>query len=77
VSIRRFWKEWLDHLLFIGYDVTSTQGFREKNGKAKGSGTRTIYPVETATCWAKSRSLSEPIPYEYGDDLLWRTLFNK
>jgi hypothetical protein len=77
VSIRRFIKEWCDHLLYIGYDVEAKKGSKEKHGKATGSGSRTIYPTETATCWAKSRSLSDPIPYDYGDDALWRALFNK
>jgi hypothetical protein len=68
-SIRAKVKEWADHLLYVGYDI-----FSEK-GKATGGGTRTIYPVERATCLAKSRSLSEPIVYERGSPLLWQKLF--
>ena len=69
-SIRHRVKEWCDHLLYIGFDTHVSD-----DGKASGSGTRTIYPVEMPTHWAKSRSLSEPIPYLHGDDTLWTTLF--
>ncbi len=72
-SIRHKIKEWVDHLLFIGYDV-----FVDDNGKAKGSGTRTIYTQEMPTHWAKSRSLSaDPIPYADEDAILWKKLLNK
>ena len=42
-SVRLRLREWLDHLLFIGYDVECT---KQMDGKAKGQGTRTIYPQE-------------------------------
>ena len=80
ISIRRLMRDWADHMFYIGYDVSvdaADPRRGKKHGKASGSGTRTIYPVETATCMAKSRRLSESIPYEYGDDALWRALFNK
>lgn len=70
-SIRHTLKEWCDHLLFIGYDVAA------KDGKAVGSGTRTIYPNEMPTFTAKSRSLSEPIVYAQGSTELWDKLFPK
>lgn len=70
-SVRHRVKEWCDHLLFIGYDTAV------EDGKATGSGTRTIYPVEMPTHWAKSRTLSDPIVYQRGSAELWEKLFAK
>lgn len=70
-KLREKVKEWCDHLLHLAYDRYV------EDGKAQGSGTRTIYPSEAATFWAKSRTLSEPIPYAKGDAELWRQLFQK
>lgn len=67
-SIRLRIREWLDELSFIGHDVAA------KNGKATASGARTIYPVETAFCMAKSRSISEPLCYVCGDNHYWREI---
>lgn len=69
-SIRHRLKEWCDHLLFVGYDVAVTD-----DGKAMGSGTRAIYPVELPTHWAKSRRLGAPIIYTRGGCELWQQLF--
>lgn len=69
-SIRHSLKEWVDHLLFIGYDIVTN-----RDGKAQGSGTRTIYPCEMPTHMAKSRTLEHPIPFEKGSRALWETLF--
>jgi hypothetical protein len=71
-SIRHRVKEWCDHLLFIGYDTAVNE-----DGKATGAGSRTIYPQEMPTHWAKSRSLSEPIVYADGSPELWVKLFSK
>jgi len=71
-SIRLRVKEWATHLLYIGYDQIVNE-----DGKAKGSGTRTIYPRELPSHLAKSRTLSEPIPYLQGDAELWKQLLNK
>lgn len=68
-SIRHRVKEWADHLIYIGFDTAVS-----KDGKATGAGTRTIYPVELPTWWAKSRSLSDPIPYERGSSEFWKQL---
>jgi hypothetical protein len=68
-SIRLAVKEWLDHLLFVGYDVNVNN-----EGKATGSGTRTIYPVEMPSHMAKSRTLRDPIVYQDGDAELWRSM---
>ena len=68
-SIRLRVREWADHVLFIGYDVTV------KDGKGKGSGTRTIYPCELPFCMAKSRTLAEPMPFPKYDTTLWTHLF--
>lgn len=68
-SIRHRVKEWCEHLLYVGYDVIANA-----DGKGKGSGTRTIYPTEMPTHWAKSRSLSDSIPYDDGSPELWNQL---
>lgn len=70
-SIRHRIKEWADHLLYIGYDTMS------KDGKAVGAGTRTIYPNEMPSWWAKSRSLSRTIPYAKGSADLWNLLLER
>lgn len=64
-SIRHRVREWADHLLFVGYDVVA------KDGKARGSGSRTLYPQETPFCMAKSRKLREPIAVVEGDRSVW------
>lgn len=64
-------KEWADEVLFVSYDVAAA------DGKAKGSGTRTIYSVETATHMAKTRLLDGvPLVFEKGSDALWQALVN-
>jgi hypothetical protein len=60
-SIRLRVREWADHVLFIGYDVAV-----DKDGKGKGSGTRTMHTAELPHCMAKSRTTQEVIPL--GDD---------
>lgn len=68
-SIRLRVKEWCDHLLFIGYDVHSSEG------KASGSGTRCIYPLEQGSCMAKTRTLTDAqIVYEQYSDRLWELI---
>lgn len=64
--------EWCDHFLFIGYDVSVS-----KEGKAKGGGSRAIYPVELPDRKAKSRCLTDQIVYEDGSSELWRLLFGR
>lgn len=71
-SIRHRVKEWCDHLLYVGFDAAVS-----KDGKAQGSGSRTIYPTEMPTHWAKSRSLSDPIVYQRGSPELWNQLFQR
>ena len=68
-SVRLRLKEWLDHLCFIGYDIDTDKG------KASGTGTRSIYPIELPHCMAKSRTLDETIPFERGSAELWQRLF--
>lgn len=67
-------KEWLDHLLCVRFDVAVKEDSKDR-GKASGSGTRTIYPVEQAVHMAKSRSLREPLIYEDGNTEVWQKLF--
>ena len=73
-NIRMAVKEWLDHLLCVRYDI-AVKDIKGK-GKAEGSGTRTIYPVETPVHMAKSRSLREPFEYAEGSNELWTKLFS-
>lgn len=61
-SIRNAVVQWADHVLFLGYDVIS------KDGKGRGSGTRTIWPVERPDHIAKSRSMGEPMEFVNADD---------
>jgi hypothetical protein len=68
-SIRLRVREWADHVLFIGYDIDV------HDGKAKGTGTRTIFPNELPHCMAKSRTLSQPLPLAKFDLTLWSKLF--
>lgn len=63
-SIRLRVKEWSDHTLFFGYDVAVN-----KDGKGKGSGTRTIWPAELPHCMAKSRATQTPIPVDGSTDV--------
>jgi hypothetical protein len=71
-SVMHVTKEWCNHVLFISYDVVAS------DGKAKGSGTRTIYSAETATFMAKSRTLdSTPIPFQRGDGSVWNKLIKR
>lgn len=68
-SIRLRVREWLDHLLYVGYDVESG-----KDGKARGHGSRTIYPRELPFCMAKSRTLADPVELVQFDMTLWNKL---
>jgi hypothetical protein len=71
-KLRERVKEWVDHLIYIGFDRSVS-----KDGKATGGGSRTIYPTETATHWAKSRMLSDSVEYVKGEPDLWRALFGE
>lgn len=62
-------KEWCDHLLFLEFDKIV------KEGKAYGGGTRTVHCSERPHFWAKSRSMTESVPYELGSAEVWRQLF--
>lgn len=70
-SIRHRVKEWCDHLLYVGFDTIVDEG------KGQGVGTRTIYPVEMPTHWAKSRRLTEPYPYDKGDASIWQAMLGR
>lgn len=63
-SVRLRTKEWSDHTLFLGYDVEVN-----KEGKGKGSGTRTLWTSELPHCMAKSRTSQEVIPIVPGADV--------
>jgi hypothetical protein len=64
--------EWSYTTAFIDFDLAVTS-----DGKAKGSGSRTIYPNPMPTHWAKSRTLTQPIPFPKGDTTFFRQLFHK
>jgi hypothetical protein len=65
-SIRLRVREWADHVLFIGYDVSVG-----KDGKGRGAGTRTLYTSELPHCMAKSRSTQEVIPVDGDGSAVW------
>ncbi len=70
-SIRNRVVQWADHVLYLGYDIVV-----DRDGKGKGGGTRTIYPVERPTHLAKSRTLSEPMAFEGPTDgAVWTAIF--
>lgn len=69
-SIRERVFQWADHVLFLGYDVVT------EDGKGKGGGTRTIWPIERPDHRAKSRSMVDPIPYtDAADGRIWQLIF--
>ena len=61
-SIRLRVREWADHVLFLGYDVSVS-----KDGKGRGAGTRTLYTIELPHCMAKSRTTQEVITLDGRD----------
>jgi hypothetical protein len=65
-------QEWCDHLLFIGYDTAVNE-----DGKAQGTGTRSIYPTQLPTHLAKSRTLANRVKYDKGNPEIWKLLFGK
>lgn len=68
-SIRDRVKQWSDHVLFLAYDISV------RDGKGRGSGTRTIYTAEMPTHLAKSRTLQTAIPFDAADPAaIWRDL---
>jgi len=56
-SIRLRLREWADHVLFVGYDVSVN-----KDGKGTSHGTRTLYTAERPHCMAKSRTTQAQFP---------------
>lgn len=71
-SIRLRVREWADHVLFLGYDIIAN-----KEGKARGGESRTIYPQERPFCMAKSRTMTEPMPLDRLDGALWAKLIGE
>ena len=69
-SIRNRIIQWADHVLFVGYDVVA------EDGKGRGSGTRTIWPIEQPSHIAKSRRIAAPIHFQdASDDMVWQQIF--
>ena len=71
-SVRDLLKGWADHLFFMAYDIAVNI-----DGKAQGSGTRTIYTQESPMFLAKSRTVAGEYSYPVGDAGIWKTLFGK
>ena len=68
-SVRQLVKNWADHVLFIAYDIAV------KEGKGRGSGSRTIYTQELPTHIAKSRTKQLTISFDLQDpSAVWREL---
>jgi len=63
---------WCDHIFFVKYDIVVSD-----KGKAKGGGSRTLYPQESPTFIAKSRLLRDPVPIVEGDPAVWNQLFKE
>lgn len=69
-SIRNKTIQWVDYVLFLGYDVVA------KDGKGKGGGTRTIFTVERPDHIAKSRTSIKSLSFESEtDDTIWQHIF--
>lgn len=64
-SIRLRVREWADHVLCAMYDIAT------KDGKGRGTGSRTLYRAETPACMAKSRTGSEPIQLGTDGAAVW------
>ena len=71
-SIRNRIIQWADHVLYLGYDVIT------EDGKGRGGGSRTIWPVERPTHLAKSRRLAKPLTFNNpSDSRIWDKLLSK
>ena len=69
-NIRSAVIQWADHVLAVYYDVAVM-----KDGKARGEGSRTIYPNPLPSHLAKSRVAWEPVPYDLNDPTaIWRAI---
>lgn len=65
---------WVDHILFMRMDIAVD----EKTKKARGSGTRCVWPQGQPGFRAGSRTLRDEIQIPDGEDGgLWAALFNK
>lgn len=65
-SIMRATVEWCDHVLYIAFDKAVA------DGKAKGSGSRSIHGAGTPTMIAKTRGIDlDRINFEKGSNSLW------
>lgn len=63
-------KGWADHILFVSYDINVS------DGKAEGSGTRTIYTKELPYLLAGSRTIKKPaLIYTEGSTEVWDLMF--
>jgi len=65
-SIRLRAREWADHVLFMGYDLDVN-----KEGKARGAGTKTIYTSELPHFMAKSRTCQQSLPVVDDGKSVW------
>jgi hypothetical protein len=71
-SIRLRVKEWADHVIFLGHEITVD----EKTGKvARGSGSKVLYFSESPYQLAKSRGLAGDRAFDL--DSCWKGIFSK
>jgi len=68
-SIRLRLREWADHVLFVGYDVSVN-----KDGKGSGHGTQTLYTSERPHCMAKSRTTQKEFPLGNDATGVWEAI---
>lgn len=69
-SIRHRLVEWCDDMFFVNFDQHVND-----DGKAIGSGSRTIYGTPLPTHWAKARRVKETLSFQHDQDAtLWEKL---
>lgn len=68
-NIREYVKTWADHVLYVCYDI------HVQDGKALGSGTRTVFTAELPTHIAKSRTNPGSFDFELSNPAeIWASL---
>jgi hypothetical protein len=70
-SVRERVRDWCDFMGYIAYDIDAA------NGKARGTGTRTLYPCELPHCMAKSRTVCEAMPLAKNDPSVWAKIIRQ
>jgi len=65
-SIRLRLKEWVDHCVFLAYDIAVN-----KDNKAIGGASRTLYCSETPSCMGKSRTVKGSLCIDEPNSTIW------